>query len=96
MATICPRYDDRDIHIGWQIRIRKKGYRVQIRKSFGGEIQQAYLTSPSSGVEPYIRPSTKAGSREILASTPARNGWRLARAGNHKKQCSGVLQSCRT
>jgi hypothetical protein len=29
MATITPRFDDQNVRIGWQVRIRKKGYPEQ-------------------------------------------------------------------
>ncbi|OFC35108.1 site-specific integrase [Acidithiobacillus caldus] len=31
MATISPRYDDQNIRIGWQVRIRKRGFPQQVR-----------------------------------------------------------------
>ncbi|MEY2342922.1 site-specific integrase [Acidithiobacillus sp. IBUN Pt1247-S3] len=31
MATISPRFDDQDVRIGWQVRIRKKGYPSQVK-----------------------------------------------------------------
>ncbi|WMT46591.1 MAG: site-specific integrase [Acidithiobacillus caldus] len=31
MATISPRFDDQGVRIGWQVRIRKRGYPQQVR-----------------------------------------------------------------
>ncbi|MBN6741694.1 site-specific integrase [Acidithiobacillus sp. MC6.1] len=31
MATISPRYDDQNVRIGWQARVRKRGYPVQTK-----------------------------------------------------------------
>ncbi len=31
MATITPRFDDQNVRIGWQARIRKKGYPAQVK-----------------------------------------------------------------
>jgi integrase len=31
MATVSPRFDDQGVRIGWQVRIRKKGYPQQVR-----------------------------------------------------------------
>ncbi len=31
MATISPRFDDQNVRIGWQVRIRKRGYPQQVK-----------------------------------------------------------------
>lgn len=31
MATISPRFDDHDVRIGWQVRIRKRGFPAQVK-----------------------------------------------------------------
>ncbi len=31
MATISPRFDDQGVRIGWQVKIRKRGYPQQVK-----------------------------------------------------------------
>ncbi|MBU2755041.1 site-specific integrase [Acidithiobacillus sp. CV18-2] len=51
MATISPRFDDQDVRIGWQVRIRKKGYPQQVKTFRTKSEAQAWAKSVETEME---------------------------------------------
>jgi len=51
MATITPRYDDNNVRIGWQARIRKKGFPQQVKTFRGKAEAQAWAKQVEAEME---------------------------------------------
>ncbi len=51
MATITPRYDDQNVRIGWQVRIRKKGFPAQVKTFRNKSEAQAWAKATESEME---------------------------------------------
>jgi hypothetical protein len=51
VATIAPRFDDQNVRIGWQVRIRKKGYPQQVKTFRSKTEAQAWAKATEAEME---------------------------------------------
>ena len=67
MATIAPRFDDQNVRIGWQVRIRKKGYPQQVKTFRSKTEAQAWAKATEAEMERGLwRDRTEAESTTLF------------------------------